>query len=368
MAKKIGVGLIGYEVGRSWAAVAHVPALRGLADDFEIVAVATTRQVSADAAAADIGGGAKAYAPSEGLITDPAVDVVVITAKVPQHLALVKKAIAVGKHVFCEWPLGNGLAEAEELTRLAAEAGIVAVCGTQARCAPEIDYVRQLVAEGFVGEVLSTTMIGAGMMWGDWVNTPNTYLLDKSNGALLQTIPMGHSVDALAYCLGEFTEVSGTFATLQKKVTNIDNGEVLDRTSEDQIAFTGRLEGGAVVSVNFRGGVSRGTNFFWEINGTKGDLRITAASGHLQMFNGTVEGGQGEDKALHPMPTPAAHRWVPEGIDGVATNVAQVWARMRDDIRNGTTTAPTFADAVVRHRMLDALERSAAEGRRVTIS
>lgn len=367
MAEKIGVGLVGYEVGRSWAAVAHVPALRGLGDDFDIVAVATTRQVSADAAAADIGGGVKAYAPSDGLIADPAVDVVVITAKVPQHFDLLRKAIAAGKHVYCEWPLGNGLAEAEELARLAEEAGVVAVSGTQARCAPEVDYVRQLVADGFVGDVLSTTMFGAGMMWGDWVNTPNTYLLDKSNGALLQTIPMGHSVDALAYCLGEFTEVSGTFATLQKKVTNIDNGEVLDRTAEDQIAFTGKLENGAVVAVNFRGGVSRGTNFFWEINGSKGDLRVTHSSGHFQMFNGMIEGGRGDDKALKPMPTPAEHRWTPASIEGVAINVAQVWARMRDDIRNGTRTAPTFADAVVRHKMLDALERSAAEGRRVTI-
>lgn len=367
MAKKIGVGLIGYEVGRSWAAVAHVPALRGLADDFEIVAVATTRQASADAAAADIGGGAKAYAPSDGLIADPAVDVVVITAKVPQHLDLVRKAIAAGKHVYCEWPLGNGLAEAEELARLAKEAGVVAVCGTQARCAPEIQYVKQLVEDGYVGDVLSTTMIGAGMMWGDWVNTPNTYLLDKSNGALLQTIPMGHSVDALCYCLGEIVELSSTFAILQEKVTNIDNGEILSRTSEDQIAFTGKLANGAVVSVNYRGGISRGTNFFWEINGTRGDLRITAASGHLQMFNGTVEGGQGDDKALTTMPTPDRHRWVPAGIDGVAINVAQMWVRMRDDIRNGTRTAPSFADALVRHRMLDALERSAVEGRRVTV-
>lgn len=367
MAKKIGVGLIGYEVGRSWAAVAHVPALRGLAEDFEIVAVATTRQVSADAAAADIGPGVKAYAPSDGLIADPAVDVVVITAKVPQHFDLVKKAIAAGKHVYCEWPLGNGLAEAEQLARMAEHAGVVAIVGTQARCAPEIDYVRKLVADGFVGDVLSTTMIGAGMMWGDWVNTPNTYLLDKSNGALLQTIPMGHSVDALCYCLGEFTDVSATFATLQHHVTNIDNGEVLGRTSEDQIAFTGTLENGAVVAVNYRGGISRGTNFFWEINGTKGDLRVTGASGHLQMFNGTIEGGQGEDKALHPMPTPAEHRWTPGSIEGVAINVAQVWARMRDDIRNGTHTAPSFADAVVRHKMLDALERSASEARRVTI-
>ena len=368
MTKKIGVGLIGYEVGRSWAAVAHVPALRALADDFAIVAVATTRQETADAAAADLGL-AKGYAPADGLIADPAVDVVAVTVKVPYHLELVKKAIAAGKHVYCEWPLGNGLAEAEEMARLAEAAGVVAVCGTQARCAPEIQYVRQLVADGYVGDVLSTTMVGAGMMWGDWVNTVNAYLLDKKNGALLQTIPMGHSVDALCFCLGEFTEVSATFAQIQPDVVNIDNGEVLTgRTSESHIAFTGRLANGAVASVHYRGGISRGTNFLWEINGTKGDLRITAESGHLQMFNGTVEGGQGDAKSLKPMPTPPEHRWVPESVQGVGVNVGQMWARMRDDIRKGTQTAPTFADAVIRHRMLDALERSAATGQKVAIN
>lgn len=367
MTKKIGVGLIGYDVGRSWAAVAHVPALRALADDFEIVAVATTRAESAAAAAVDLGL-AKGYAPADGLIADPAVDVVAVTVKVPYHLELVKQALAAGKHVYCEWPLGNGLAEAEEMARLAEQAGVVAVCGTQARCAPEIRYVKQLVADGFVGDVLSTTMVGAGMMWGDWVNTPNAYLLDKANGALLQTIPMGHSVDAMCFCLGEFTEVSATYAQLLPKVTNIDTGEVITkRSSESHVAFTGRLANGAVANVQYRGGVSRGTNFLWEINGSKGDLRITAQSGHLQMFNGTLEGGQGDDTSLKPMPTPPEHRWVPMNVEGFGINVAQMWARLRDDIRNNTRTAPSFADAVVRHRLLDALERSAQSGQKVLV-
>lgn len=367
MAQKIGVGLIGYEVGRSWAAVAHVPALRGLSDDFEIVAVATSRQESADAAAADLGL-AMGYAPADKLIADPAVDLVSITVKVPYHFELAKQAIAAGKHVYCEWPLGNGLAEAEEMARLADEAGVVAVVGLQARCAPVIDYVKTLVADGYVGKVLSSTMIGAGMMWGAWTNTPNLYLLQKSNGALLQTIPMGHSVDAMCYCIGEFRDVSATFGTLLTTVTNIDTGEVLPpRTSEDRVAFTGTLENGAVVDVHYRGGISRGTNFFWEINGSEGDLRVTADSGHAQMAPLSLFGGRGDDKVLSPMSVPAAHRWVSENIEGLGINVAQMYARMAKDIREGSTTAPSFADAVVRHTMLDALERSAAEGRRVTI-
>jgi predicted dehydrogenase len=62
---------------------------------------------------------------------------------------IVKAAIGAGKHVYCEWPLGNGLASAGK--------GVLGVVGTEARAAPEIGYLKQLIADGFVGDVLSTT-------------------------------------------------------------------------------------------------------------------------------------------------------------------------------------------------------------------
>ena len=71
--KKIGVGLIGVQPERSWAAVAHIPALRALADEFEIVALATTKDESA-AAAAKHYGVAKAFGSSAALCACEAVD------------------------------------------------------------------------------------------------------------------------------------------------------------------------------------------------------------------------------------------------------------------------------------------------------
>lgn len=96
---RIGVGLIGYEVGRSWAAAAHIPALRGL-HGFEIVAVGTTREESARAAAADIGI-ENWFTSANDLVACRQVDVVVVTVKVPHHLALVEAAIAAGKEDPC---------------------------------------------------------------------------------------------------------------------------------------------------------------------------------------------------------------------------------------------------------------------------
>src|SRR5207249_11512965 len=65
--------------------------------------------------------------------------------------------------LYCEWPLGNGLQEAEKLAALAKKKGVLAVAGLQARSAPSVAYVRDLIRQGYVGEVLSTTLIGSGM-------------------------------------------------------------------------------------------------------------------------------------------------------------------------------------------------------------
>lgn len=359
---KIGVGLIGYEPGRSWAAVAHVPALKAL-PEYRVAAVGTTRAESALAAANDIGLPAeRAYSTPDELARCPEVDVVAITVKVPHHLELVRAAVAAGKHVYCEWPLGNGLAEAEEMARLVAEAGVIGTIGLQARCAPPVAYLRELVASGEIGEVLSSNMLGTGIQWGDWVDRPNTYLLDPANGATLITIPFGHAVDAMCHALGEFATLSATTTIRQPQVIQIENEQVWDKRAPDQVVVTGTLESGALATVHYRGGTSRGANFAWEINGTKGDLRLEAAGGHAQMFKLSLSGGFGKDKALRPLDIPAGHQWIPETIDGLGLNVAQVYRLMSEAIAGKAPTSMGFDVAVARHRMLAAVEKAAASG------
>ena len=118
-AKRIRVGTIGANPDRGWAAQAHIPALRSLADDFEITALSTTRRESA-AAAAKLFGVRAAFDNHQELVSSPDVDVVAVTVKVPHHLELATAALEAGKAVYCEWPLGNGLTEAETLAALGA--------------------------------------------------------------------------------------------------------------------------------------------------------------------------------------------------------------------------------------------------------
>lgn len=362
--KPIRVGIIGYEIGRSWAAVAHVPALKAL-PDYEPVAVATTRRESADAAARDMGV-ELAFDDPYALIAHPDIDLVAVTVKVPAHYALVEAAIRAGKHVFCEWPLGNGQAEAEAMAKMARDANVRAVVGLQARMAPAICQVRKLLAEGYVGEVLSTSLIASAMQWGDNVDRPNAYIVDKSHGATMLTIPMGHTVDALCNLLGEFRSVSATTAIRQPIVTRTDTGEQLSKTAWDQVAISGELAGGAIASVHFRGGVSRGAKLLWEINGSEGDLQLTADGGHAQIFDLSLSGGRGDDRGLSPINIDSECHWAPAALAGPPVNVAQLYARFAADLRNGTKTCPDFDDAVTRHKLVTQIEQSAAEGRKVT--
>lgn len=359
MADKIGVGIIGVAPGRSWAAVAHIPALNVL-PDFEVRALSTTRRESADAAAAEFGI-PHAYDNHRDLVNDPGVDVVAVTVKVPHHLELVKAAVEAGKHVYCEWPLGNGLAEAEEMAALTRARGVVAAIGLQARSAPVMHYVRDLIAEGYVGEVLSTTLTGSGLNWGAFVDQPNAYTFDKKNGATLLSIPFGHTVDAVCMCLGEFVDVRALMANRRKSALLVPDMTPLDFTTEDQVIVAGTLEGGAVASIHYRGGSSRATNMRWEINGTEGDLLLTGDGGHAQMFPLQLAGGRGDDKTVAPMEVPAKYLWSPEA-PLFAQNVAQTYALMARDIREGTSTCPNFDVAVRRHRLLQAVEEAAASG------
>ena len=209
MKDRIRVGIVGLKAERGWANAAHIPALRALSDDIEVVGVANTNRASAEAAVNAFGLG-RAYDSVDTLVASPDIDVVVVTVKVPHHLDLVTKVLEAGKNVYCEWPLGNGLAEAEQLAALAKRKQVVAVVGTQAVVSPEVQFARDLVADGFVGEVRSTTYVGSGFTWGDDVDAGDVYAMDSKNGATLLSVIGGHAFSAVQRVLGPVSKLNGS--------------------------------------------------------------------------------------------------------------------------------------------------------------
>ena len=361
----LGVGIIGVSPVRGWAAVAHIPALRAL-PNYEIRALSAHSRESALAAGEAFGIPA-VFSDHEQLVMQPDVAVVAVTVRAPHHRELVLAALAAGKAVYCEWPLGRDLDEAREMAALAAADGRRTVVGLQARQAPAIEFVRELLRDGYVGEVLSTTLVGVSIR-GDVVVQPNAYMLEKANGANLLTVAVGHSLDTLNFVLGEFVELSAVSALRRPTIKLEGTGERLVKTAADQIAVIGTLASGATASLHVREAVAGGTGFLWEINGTDGTLRITADAALPEIFPLTVTGSRGgSEPAELAVPAALTGKWPAlAGLEGApAYNVGRAYAAFAADLDNGTHTVPDFADAVRRHEVIEAIERSAASGERV---
>jgi predicted dehydrogenase len=146
MNSKIRVGIVGANPSRGFASIAHIQALQAL-PDFEISAVCTTRQDSADAAARHFGV-PLAFSDTEKLAQDPNVDLVTVSVKVPDHHLPVMAAIEAGKHVYCEWPLGRNTDEAARMLAAAERRGVRHAIGLQGQVSPAINYTKDLIAEG----------------------------------------------------------------------------------------------------------------------------------------------------------------------------------------------------------------------------
>jgi predicted dehydrogenase len=363
----LGVGIIGVSAIRGWAATAHIPALRAL-PNYELRALSASSPESARAAG-DAFGVSAVFSDHEQLVSQPDIDVVAVTVKVPQHRELVSAALAAGKAVYCEWPLGRSLDDAKAMAALAAEQRVHTVVGLQARQAPAIEFVGDLLGNGYVGEVLSTTVVGLSIP-GDMVVEANAYMLDNTNAANLLTIAVGHSLDTLSYVLGEFADLSALSSLRRPLITIEETGEELAKTAADQIAVIGTLTSGATASVHVREAVAGGTGFLWEINGTDGTLQVTADGPLPGIFPLTVAGAQGRNELAElAIPDELINTWPAltslQGAPGF--NVGRTYAAFAADIENGKHTVPDFADAVRRHEIIAAIETSAASGERVKV-
>jgi predicted dehydrogenase len=361
----LGVGIIGVSPTRGWAATAHIPALRAL-PNYEVRALSAQSAESARAAGEAFKVSAT-FSDHQQLVSQADVDVVAVTVKVPHHRELVSAALAAGKAVYCEWPLGRDLDEARAMAALASEQRVRTAVGLQARQSPAIEFVQELLSDGYVGEILSTTMIGVSVP-GDVVVAPNAYMLDKTNGANVLTIAVGHSLDILNFVLGEFADLSAVSDLRRPLITIEETGEQITKTAADQIAVIGTLTSGAIASIHIREAVAGGTGFLWEINGTDGTLRITADAAYPEIYPLTVAGAHGQNE-LAELAVPAAltQKWPAlTSLEGApAFNVGRAYAAFAADIDKGTHTVPDFADAVRRHEVIAAIERSAASGARV---
>src|SRR2546430_15634242 len=117
----LGFGIIGVSPTRGWAATAHIPALHAL-PNYEIRAL-SARSAESARAAGEVFGVGTVFSDHVQLVTQPDIDVVAVTVKAPHHRELGSAALAAGKAVYCEWPLGRDLDDPRAMAALAAGRG-----------------------------------------------------------------------------------------------------------------------------------------------------------------------------------------------------------------------------------------------------
>ena len=357
MTNILKVGIVGASASRGWAKISHVPAVQQL-EGLELAAVATQDQPSADAAAKAFGA-KKAYANAKALFTDPDIAIVTVAVNVPAHRELVLGALAAGKHVYCEYPLGRNIAETEEMAQAARKAGVHAVIGLQLRCNPAAGRARELLRDGVIGRVLSARILSTTMAFGYATERAMAFAENPENGVTLVSIQGAHTIDLAISILGPFADIQALASTQYPQIA-VEGGPPQLRITPDHLAMTARLAAGSPVLIEVVGGrPANATPFRFEVTGETGVLVLQggaprgAQSGVLSL---TVNGRQ---QAIAPTPV----------IDPeTAANVSVCYARLRDDIRTGTRTVPGFDDAVLMTRLIDDVMTAARTGQRVLAS
>ena len=366
MANKIRVGIVGATVttgGSGWGADAHVPALHAL-PDYELKAVCTAHEDTAKASAERFGA-ELAFHDMDEMAAHADVDLIAVAVRVPLHKELVMAGLRSDKSVLCEWPLGAGLAEAQEMARYARDHSLRTVVGLQARSDPMLMYARDLVADGELGEILTANLSvmtgaiverGPGRIWQGI----------RSNGANTMTIAGGHAIDALCFLLGEFAEVTARVTTRITQWKHADTGESFAVDSPDAVTAAGVLESGAEVSYQVASVPHQPSGTCMEIYGREGTLVINAGSANIGPSRMSLARRGGE---MTELTTPDRYRLVPQSTPaGRPLNVAQAYARLAAAQLSGEPFSPDFDDAVRRHRLIDAMERSSDEGRAIKLT
>ncbi|HEY3688203.1 MAG TPA: Gfo/Idh/MocA family oxidoreductase [Streptosporangiaceae bacterium] len=370
--RPLGVGMVGYAfMGR-----AHSQAWRTAGAFFDLprrpvmAAVAGRDRTAVDAAARTLGW-ASATTDWRELLDRDDIDVIDVCTPGDSHAEIALAALAAGKHVLCEKPLANSVAEAcamAEAAAGAAERGVRAMAGFNYRRVPALALARRLVASGRIGAVRHVRAV----YLQDWLTDPEAPLAWRLDAARAGSGALGdlgaHIVDAAQYVTGE--SVTGVAALTSTFVTERPTGDGGRGpvTVDDAALFTGRMSGGGLASFEAtRVAAGRKNALRLEVNGSAGSLAFDLeALNELWFHDGSSDAETAGFRRI--LVTEASHPylaawWPPGHLLGYEHTFTHEVADFVRAIGDGADPSPSFADGLRVQRVLDAVQRSAgAEG------
>ncbi len=360
MEKKLKVGLVGASSTGGWSPVAHIPALKSL-KNIELAALCTSRPESAKAAseAFDV---ERVYHTINDLVAQEDLDIISAVIKIPNHYAVVKAALNAGKHVYCEWPLGANLEETKELAELADKKGLVTAIGLQGHFAPEFLYLKQLIDEGWFGQVVSVGMTMQTKASAERASI-EAWENEKQRKATLFSIVGGHTLYYLSNLFGGITEVAGQLTTQIKHLKLKDSGKIVENNIADQINIHGYLNNVIPFQSQISAVPHHSKGWRLEIYGTEGT--IVATSAMLPQITPIEIRGSKNDSEFETMSIPEEYvkfDYLPQGPAG---NVGRNYGSFAEAIITKEKFHPNFNDALAMHRLLDEIRKSSEQKRTI---
>ena len=370
----LGVGMIGY----SFMGAVHSHAWRTVGRVFDLgvdvdMRVICGRNEEAVTAAAAKYGWQSAETDWRAVIARDDIDIIDVCTPGSSHEEIAVAALNAGKHVICEKPLANTVAEAERMAAAAQASSGKSMVAFNYRRVPALAYARELVRQGRLGRIFHVRAV----YLQDWIIDPEFPLVwrlvkeEAGSGALGDL--GAHIVDAAQFVTGsQITNLSGELRTFIDERPLVGETHLLEATKsaergkvtvDDAALFLANFDNGAVgtfEATRFASGRKNGMAI--EVNGEKASLRFEFESmNELWVHDHTVDGKDAGFRRV--MVTESDHPyvegwWPPGHVLGYDHTFTHEFRDFVLDIVNDRAPEPSFADGLYVQRVLDAVERS----------
>ncbi len=363
MVKKMNIGLIGHK----FMGKAHSNAIRDISMFFDPGAVPVMKVLCG--VEDDIGKAAERYG-WEGfekdwrkVVADPEIDIIDISSPGFTHVDIAIEAAKNGKHILCEKPLANTLAEAERMEEAAKKYGVKTAVNFVYRRVPAVVLAKQILQSGRLGEIYHFKATYQ-QEWAGLPETPYVWRFDKQMAGAGSMADKGaHVIDLARFLVGEFESVAGASDIFIKERKEAD-GTGREVTTDDVAMFIARFKNGAMgLFETSRIAIGHKNALEFEINGSRGCIRF-----NLERLNELDVYFMEEDRTTQGfrniLVTEPQHRymdkWWPSGhIIGWEHLFIHQYYEFIKSIVSDTPVKPDFTDGRMAQQVIEAVEQAA---------
>jgi predicted dehydrogenase len=355
---KNSIGIIGVGFG----AQVHVPAFRS--EGWDVAAICSRTREKAQKAADEAGIPGVYTDPMELIRRDDLAAVAIITPPGSHHRLSIA-ALNAGKHVLCEKPFALDAKQAEEMVTAAESSGKTAMVAHEFRHTPQRAYIRQLLAEDYIGKFQLCTL---ELFLDRYVSPeprPLTWQAYKSEGGGLLGALGSHYIDGLRFWFGEVASVTGWLAGLRPDMVDTATGKIVKAETDDTFSFTVTFKNGGTATMisSFAVTPARGAKI--AVMGERGTL-IAEHPGPNPLENGVVVASR-DGAPLEALKTPAQYTPFTDPRDHRLMAFRLLVRDFTKGIEQGSSPAPNFTDGLRCQQVLDAVRESSASGRTVNL-